>query len=113
MFPMIVKRQLDNGELHASTIGWTAGADMEWMFLPNWSLKAEALYYDRGTVALASSPLIGIAPIGIAAGPLAVNAGQVLIANNPVTRVKFDGIIARAGINYHFNWGALPVVAKY
>jgi outer membrane immunogenic protein len=101
------------GNFSDTAVGWTAGAGVEWMFLPNWSLKAEALYYDLGTVALASSPLIGIAPIGIAAGPLAVNADQVLIASNPATHIKFDGVIARAGINYHFNWGAFPIVAKY
>jgi len=25
------------------------GGGVEWMFFPNWSLKAEALYYDLGT----------------------------------------------------------------
>ena len=29
--------------------GWTAGAGVEWMFLPRWSVKAEYLYYDLGT----------------------------------------------------------------
>jgi hypothetical protein len=26
--------------------------------------------------------------------------------NAPTTKIQFDGIIARAGVNYHFNWGA-------
>jgi len=37
-----------------------------------------------------------------------------LIANSPATRLKFDGVIVRAGVNYHFNWSAAaPVLAKY
>jgi outer membrane immunogenic protein len=28
--------------------GWTAGGGLEWMFMQNWSLKAEALYWDLG-----------------------------------------------------------------
>jgi outer membrane immunogenic protein len=53
--------------------GWTAGAGIEWMFLPRWSLKAEYLYrrFDNTTV------------FGVPAGTLALNSGQF-------------------GINYHF-----------
>ncbi|HEY8071755.1 MAG TPA: hypothetical protein VIE47_07300 [Methylocystis sp.] len=30
------------------------------------------------------------------------------------TSAQFNGHIIRAGVNYHFNWGApAPVVAKY
>jgi outer membrane immunogenic protein len=53
--------------------GWTAGAGVEWMFAPHWSLKGEYLYrsFDNVTVA------------GVSTGTLNVNSGQV-------------------GINYHF-----------
>lgn len=30
-------------------LGWSAGASVEWMFNPKWSVKAEYLYYDLGT----------------------------------------------------------------
>ena len=30
-------------------LGWTAGAGVEWMFNPKWSVKAEYLYYNLGT----------------------------------------------------------------
>ena len=30
--------------------GWTLGGGWEWMFAPHWSVKAEYLYYDLGTV---------------------------------------------------------------
>jgi hypothetical protein len=29
--------------------GWAAGAGFEWLFVPNWSFKAEYLHYDLGT----------------------------------------------------------------
>jgi hypothetical protein len=32
---------------------------------------------------------------------------------NGRTSVNYQGIIARAGVNYHFNWGAAQVVTKY
>jgi outer membrane immunogenic protein len=59
--------------------GWTAGAGVEWMFLPRWSLKAEYLYrrFDSVTV------FGGIVPGGISTGTLAINSGQF-------------------GVNYHF-----------
>lgn len=84
--------------------GWTAGGGVEWMFWPNWSAKAEYLYYDLGSVRTN--------------GVLTqLNAG----ANNALwgaaitqTTARFNGNIVRAGVNYHFNWGsAAPVIAKY
>ena len=35
------------GNLSGTEVGWTAGGGVEWMFLPNWSVKAEYLYYDQ------------------------------------------------------------------
>jgi outer membrane immunogenic protein len=82
-------------------VGWTAGGGLEWMFMPNWSAKVEYLYYDLGNVAINSVPLVAVAPAGVA------------FANSAWTTTRFDGHIVRAGVNYHFNWGAAPVVAKY
>ena len=90
--------------------GWAAGGGVEWMFHDNWSLKAEGVYYNLGNVMLASSPVAvncvsacGGGGAG-ASGPLA--AGSTMWMNAPTTKIQFDGIIARAGVNYHFNWGA-------
>ena len=82
--------------------GWTAGGGVEWMFMPNWSAKVEYLYYDLGSVTFNSNPLIS-----------ATNAGAPFTAAFQQTSTRFDGHIVRAGLNYHFNWGAAPVVAKY
>jgi hypothetical protein len=27
--------------------------------------------------------------------------------------ISYQGVMARAGVNYHFNWGSAPVVASY
>jgi opacity protein-like surface antigen len=95
-------------------VGWTAGGGIEWMFMPNWSLKAEGLYYDLGSVALQSSSVNLLSPLTINLGGINVRSGQLLVANAPITRVRFGGVIARVGINYHFTWGApAPVVARY
>ncbi len=83
--------------------GWTAGGGIEWMFMPNWSLKAEALYWDLGRMNIQT------ATYGVSG-----NAG---LANNSIgwgrTSVQYSGVQAKAGVNYHFNWGSAPVVASY
>jgi outer membrane immunogenic protein len=88
--------------------GYAAGGGVEWMLLPNWSLKAEYVYYNLGNVAttlfLTNYPLGYVAASGAKPGPPFVAS----TAQSSVT-----GNIARAGINYHFMWGSAPVVASY
>jgi outer membrane immunogenic protein len=97
--------------------GWAAGGGVEWMFADNWSAKAEGLYYNLGSVDLISSPLVTTCSsqaTDTSAGACARGAssanriapGGLLWANSPVTKVVFDGVIVRAGLNYHFDWGA-------
>ncbi|BDV34718.1 outer membrane protein [Methylocystis iwaonis] len=94
-----------NAAFSDTRVGWTAGGGVEWMFWPNWSAKVEYLYYDLGNVTVAQNAL--------------VNVGQVAAVGNftgvaPQTTTRFNGHIVRAGLNYHFNWGApAPIVAKY
>jgi outer membrane immunogenic protein len=91
------------GRASTTRVGWTAGGGAEWMFLPNWSAKLEYAYYDLGSVTYNSSPLTSNLIVG-----------GVTFINTAATRVHYNGNIVRAGINYHFNWGApAPVVAKY
>ncbi len=77
--------------------GWTAGGGVEWMALPNWSVKVEYLYTD------------------ISGGNQNWNwwnAGFAL--NNVNNHTRWNTI--RAGVNYHFNFGGggiAPVLAKY
>ena len=77
----------------ATQTGWTAGGGVEWMFMPNWSTKLEYLYSD------------------ISGGNQNtwINSGVGL--NNVNNHTRWNTI--RAGVNYHFNWGAAPVVAAF
>ena len=78
--------------------GWTAGGGLEWMFLPNWSAKAEYLYHS-----LANGNLSG--------GVIDTTLGQW---GYGITGTRsYNGNIVRAGVNYHFNFASAPVVAKY
>jgi opacity protein-like surface antigen len=85
-----------------SRLGWTAGGGVEWMVAPKWSVKAEYLYYDLGSVG-------GHALLGVG-GAMELPFGDPLadpifpyayLAANPKTR--FDGHVIRAGVNYHFD----------
>jgi outer membrane immunogenic protein len=99
------------GNKSQTLVGWNAGGGVEWMFMPNWSLKAEAIYWNMGSM--------NVQTFTAAAAPVAQQGGQAQ-PNNALgstygsTRVNYQGVIARAGVNYHFNWFApAPVVANY
>ncbi|MCI0466648.1 MAG: outer membrane beta-barrel protein [Beijerinckiaceae bacterium] len=92
------------GNISSTRVGWTAGGGIEWLFMPNWSVKAEYLYYDLGSVTYANGPLV----------TNLIGTGTVTFINVSQSRARFNGNIVRAGLNYHFNWGTpAPVVAKY
>jgi outer membrane immunogenic protein len=84
----------------STRFGWTAGVGGEWMFAPNWSAKAEYLYYDLGSVTYNGT-------LTTAGGNFQPTLASVV---NVQSTAKFNGSIARVGINYHFGG---PVVAKY
>jgi len=85
--------------------GWTAGGGVEWMFMPNWSLKAEYLYYNLGNTSV--TPTNTAYGLGMFSG-----ISRVLSVTNYSGNV--DGNIVRAGVNYHFNFANVaPVVAKF
>lgn len=89
---------IGGGAFANTRAGWTAGGGLEWLFWPNWSAKAEYLYYDLGGTRLyASMPFVAPDPNG---GLAFVNAVEA--------RARFNGHIVRAGVNYHFDWGAPP-----
>ena len=69
--------------------GWTIGGGLEYMFVPNWSAKVEYMYADFGSETYAA----GLVPGGIGLSK------------------KLHTI--KGGINYHFDWGAGPLVARY
>jgi outer membrane immunogenic protein len=90
--------------INTVSAGWIVGGGAEWMFIKNWSAKVEALYYNLGSqnVAAQYSPLINNeAPNSIA------------LINAATTKVNYQGVIVRTGVNYHFNILSAPVVAKF
>ena len=74
--------------------GWAAGGGLEYGIGP-WSIKAEYLHYDLGSLTFSIVDPVAFPTIGIV-----------------TTRTKFSGDIVRLGLNYRFNWGT-PVVARY
>ncbi len=108
--------ELGPGQNSASRVlvGWTAGGGVEWMFAPNWSLKAEYLYYNLGGFNMTNGGYVtrihqaGLYPVpGIQPGAI------VGLVQTRLNITSIDGNIVRAGVNYHFNWGTAPVVAKF
>jgi outer membrane immunogenic protein len=67
---------LSDSKVHT---GWTAGAGVEVMFAPKWSVKAEYLYRSFG----GETYFANTVPGGVPTGTLNINSGQV-------------------GVNYHF-----------
>jgi outer membrane immunogenic protein len=96
------------GHFSDTRVGWTLGGGLEWMFAQNLSLKAEYLYYDLGSAQWTSSPatstytLCAVSPCNVAT----YFTNAVVAAS----RTRFDGHIARVGLNYHFSpFGFAPV----
>ncbi len=89
------------GAFSDTRVGWTAGGGVEWMFWPNWSAKVEYLYYDLGNVTYGVPGLVNVL------------AGVLNYASVAQSTSRFDGHVVRAGVNYHFNWGSAPILAKY
>jgi outer membrane immunogenic protein len=73
--------------------GWTAGGGGEWRVAQNWSLKAEALYYDLGKTNLIASPVT----------TYNVGGGALAFAQYPVSKIPINGVFARIGLNYYFD----------
>lgn len=84
-------KTVTSGRYSNTRLGWTAGADAEWMFIPNWSAKIGYLYYDLGRVNYTVSPIVTRIP---------ANASPVIVVASQVT-THFSGNIIRVGISYH------------
>jgi outer membrane immunogenic protein len=84
-----------SGSFSGTRTGWTAGAGLEWMFLPNWSAKLEYLHYDLG------SATYGTGGYSVAVGPTDL-PGDGIAAISTSTTEQFRGDIVRVGLNYLF-----------
>jgi outer membrane immunogenic protein len=70
--------------ISSTSAGWTVGAGAEWMFAPQWSVKAEYLYVDLGT-----------------------NSSTITYAYGANTSALTSSVhdtynVVRGGINFHF-----------
>jgi outer membrane immunogenic protein len=94
-FPSFSTNSGNNGRT-----GFAAGGGIEWMFLPNWSLKAEYQYIGlrHGPVASANEFVGGL------------GTAFVITHRDPAIGIH----TARIGLNYHFTLAPpAPVVARY
>jgi outer membrane immunogenic protein len=80
-----------SGSSSNTRVGWTLGAGVEWMLMANWSVKAEYMYYDLGRATYALPPFVGTA-----------GGGATAFSHTPVVSARYDGNLARLGLNYHF-----------
>jgi outer membrane immunogenic protein len=102
-----------SGQQSQLLVGWNVGGGLEWMFLENWSVKAEAIYWNMGNMNMASSSYAPSARTCTSASCSGI-IGFTTGATFGNVQVNYQGIIARAGVNYHFDFGrAAPVVAKF
>jgi outer membrane immunogenic protein len=67
--------------------GYTVGAGLEYMFAPNWSVKAEYQYYNFGNTTFTAA-----SPPGLAGASF-----------------RDDEHTVKVGVNYRFGWGGPPV----
>ena len=93
-----------SSRLSTTSVGWTAGGGLEWMFAPNWTAKVEYLYYELSKQTSSFGYLTQNFPAGTFGGSAALTHFTI----------QPKGSIVRVGVNYLFNWGTPPaVVAKY
>ncbi len=83
------------GSYSGTRVGYAIGAGGEWMFMRNWSIKGEYLYFDLGTVSYATGTQ------GFDVGPSSFPSfGTASI--NTSSSVRLADHIFRTGANYHF-----------
>jgi outer membrane immunogenic protein len=88
---------LNTGSFSGTRTGWTAGAGVEWMFMPGWTTKLEYLHYDLGNVTYATGGYsINVTETGALPGN-----GIAAIATS--TTAQFKGDVVRVGVNYMFH----------
>lgn len=97
--------QWTNNSGQRTLVGWVVGAGGEWMLSKNWSVKSEALYYDLGSMNVTNTQFY--------AGSDTIIHGYPSLVGGATTTAYYTGILARLGVNYHFNFASAPVVAKF
>ncbi len=92
----VVSAQLNDYQTQTLT-GYSVGGGAEWQFLPKWSVKAEYLYYNLGS----------IQTTGV---QLNYKSGGVAALTTARSNARFDGSVVRVGVSYHIKWGGAPKI---
>ena len=70
--------------------------------------SARYLYYELGTISANFGPVSGLNFTAFAP------PGSLGFSNVGQASTRLNGNVVRAGVNYHFSWGAAaPTIAKY
>jgi outer membrane immunogenic protein len=80
-----------HGATSGPRLGWIVGGGVEYMLAPHWTVKAEYLFYDLGSVTYALPPIVQTGAAGIP-----------FFGATTASHIAFNGNIARAGVNFGF-----------
>ncbi|MEZ5890668.1 MAG: hypothetical protein R3D52_10810 [Xanthobacteraceae bacterium] len=87
-------------------VGYTVGGGFEWAFANNWTAKAEFLYLDFGSDEFRSNYVSNIP-----------NAAACTSYTNctpyHTTSIDFQQFVVRVGLNYFFQLGPAPALARH
>jgi len=89
-----------------TVVGWTVGAGWEYALGYGWSIKSEYLYMDFGRHSFFNPP-DRCQPAGVAGDCRPTFTGAL------PTDVSLRNHVWKVGMNYKFDWGKAPVIAKY
>ena len=95
----IVGVPLVGSSISSTRLGWTVGGGIEGMLSPNWTVKAEYLYVDLGSVA--SGGLGGATTAILANTPTTAITTVIDTTFAATARARVRDNIVRLGINYH------------
>jgi len=85
--------------------GWLIGGGIEYGFKPNWTVKLEYNYIVFGARSFATTSCSS------STGSPTTCIGNGQSSGN--TPLSADKQLFKFGVNYKFDWGAAPVIAKY
>jgi len=103
-----------NSATSQTLVGWNVGGGFEWMFMPNWSLKGEAIYWNLGNINLNTTSIAGAGGSHDYTVPGQQEGVLPYQVSSLTTSINYQGAVVRAGINYHFNFAnAAPTVVKF
>jgi len=102
-----------NSSIDSTRLGWVFGGGLEYAFSRNWTIRAEYLHLDFGTVT--GSGVVNL-PAGVLGNGLCTPGQAVITGPGTYTGCslssRLTAEVVRAGITYKFDAGG-PVVARY